>query len=237
MNLVNRFQTDYGWTPNFRQVYKRSPPENLSNLFRVPQTIGVPGWIAFTYDENAVPVCMWITSHECFPLRCIVDERVCGDTLLRVERLSPKVFAVSDVYIYNSNCIFKGSSFEQRYNWIRDLLKIAHSPSEDTITLLHKSALPEGTLFRGEELYTSAPATNGFFVEQEKSCILTACRTEIPDVYTLVDKEGYIRVPDLKTSVFLRKKGVQFSIKCTPHDAQSWSVLENIPEVEVNAAF
>ncbi len=191
----------------------------------------------FTYNENAVPVCLWITAHECRPLKCIVDERVCGDTILRVERISPSKFVLSDVWVYNSNCIASCSTFEQRYTWTKELLAIAHQYTEDTIELIHKSALPEGTLFRGEELYTSVPGANGIFVEQEKSCMLLVSRTDIPDVYTIADKEGYIRVPDLKTSVFLRKKGTQFSLKCTPHDAQSWSILENIPEVEVNAAF
>lgn len=236
MNLVNRLQTDYGWTPNFRQVFKRSIPET-TKLFRVPQTTGTPGWIVFTYDENAVPVCLWITAHECRPLKCIVDERICGDTILRVERLSATKYVVSDIWMYNSNCISACSTFEQRYTWTKDILDIAHQFTEDTIQLIHKSALPEGTLFRGEEVYTNTPNSTGFFVEQEKSTRLTVLRTEIPDVYRIESKEGYIRVPDLKTSMFLRKQGDQFTLKCTPHDADSWTVLENIPEVEVNAAY
>ena len=236
MNLVSKLQTDYGWTPNFRQVFKRSIPES-NQLFRVPQTTGTPGWIVFTYDENAVPVCLWITAHECRRLRCIVDERMCGDTILRVERISPTKFVLSDIWMYNSNCVCACSTFEQRYKWTKELLSIAHQHTEDTIQIIHKSELPEGTLFRGEEVYTNVVNSTGFFAEQEKSNTLTILRTEIPDVYRIENKEGYIRVPDLKTSVFLRKQGPQFALKCTPHDADSWSVLENIPEVEVNAAF
>ena len=237
MNLVSRFQTDYGWTPNFRQVFKRSIPETPPNLFRVPQTTGTPGWLVFTYDENAVPVCLWITAHECRPLRCVMDERIHGDTILRVERISPMTFVLSDVLVYNSNRITACSTFEQRYVWTRNLLSIAHTHTEDTLQILHKSELPEDTPLRGEEVYTSIVGSTGVFVEQDKTTVLTVSKTQIPDVYRVVGNDGYIRVPDLKTSVFLRNKGETFSLKCVPHDAESWSVLENIPEVEVNAAF
>jgi hypothetical protein len=59
----------------------------------------------------------------------------------------------------------------------------------------------------------------------------TVIRTEIPDVYTVIGKQGYVLVPNLKTSVFLRSKGAEFKLKCVEKDG-NWVCLEDIPEVK-----
>jgi hypothetical protein len=59
----------------------------------------------------------------------------------------------------------------------------------------------------------------------------TIVRTEIPDVYTVVGKQGYVLVPDLKTSVFLRSKGDQFKLKCVQKEG-NWSISEDIRELK-----
>jgi hypothetical protein len=186
----------------------------------------------FTYDEQLIPVCMWITPHECRRMTCIIDERICSDTLIRVERIDEYKFVISDIWLYNSNCVYACSTFKQRYNWLQSLLKEIHHPVEGTVHLIHKSDLPHNTPLRGEEVYTNTIGSAGIYVETG-SIIL---KTEIPDVYRIQGKEGYLRVPDLKTSVFLRKKGNTFTIQCTQFDSESWTITENIPELEVNAS-
>jgi hypothetical protein len=43
-------------------------------------------------------------------------------------------------------------------------------------------------------------------------------------VYTVKGKQGYVLVPDLKTSVFLRSKGPEFNMKCTEKNG-NWEVI------------
>ena len=40
----------------------------------------------FTY-ENMIPVCLWITKSVSKKVPCVVDERICGDTFLKVEQI------------------------------------------------------------------------------------------------------------------------------------------------------
>jgi hypothetical protein len=97
MNLANRLLTHYGWTPNFRLVFKKPAPLGRK-LTQVPQTTGTSGWIVLSY-ESGNPVCVWMNARECKSLPCVIDERLCGDTILRVERLSQYEFAVADVWM------------------------------------------------------------------------------------------------------------------------------------------
>ena len=57
----------------------------------------------------------------------------------------------------------------------------------------------------------------------------------IPDCYEINGK-GYLQVPDLRTSMYLRSKGERFECRCIKQDDEFWTVTENIPEVEVNAS-
>lgn len=178
-------------------------------------------------------MCLWITARECLVLPCIVDPRICCDTILRVERIAPKLYAVADIWLYNGNCVAACSTFEQRYMWVKDLLRISHSHIQGTtIQLVHKSELPPKAPLRGMEVYVNVPGSPGYFVEhEEEGEVLTILRTETPDVYNIQGKEGYVRVPDLKTSVYLRSKGQSFNLRCIPHNEESWSIIEKIPDL------
>jgi hypothetical protein len=153
-----------------------------------------------------------------------MDERVYGDTILRVERISNDTFVVSDIWLYNSSCIFMASSFKQRYSWLETFLKAFHLPIFSK--LIHKSSIGDISV-RGYESYSANQGDHGSY----EDISMTVIRTEIPDVYTIEGKEGYIYVPDLKTSVFLRSKGQTFNLRCGPRDG-NWQILEDIPELK-----
>jgi hypothetical protein len=229
MNPVNLLQRQYDWTPNYRLVFKKPVPRELKT-FRVPQSAGHPGWIVLTYQDSK-PICLWISGHEWEILPCIVDERLCGDTFLKVERLSKDKFLVADIWMYNSNCVFACSTFKQRYNWLKDLLKTFTSHVEGiTIQLIHKSEFT-GDIKGYEEYPEDIAGKPGYYVEDVDTQLLTATKLTIPDCYE-VQGGGYLRVPDIRTSVYLRSKGDTFQCRCSKYDDEFWDLAENIPEVE-----
>ena len=234
MNLASQLQTRYEWTPNYRQVFKKPVPPGLKT-FQVPQTTGISGWIVLTYDKD-VPVCLWLTTQECRKLPLIVDERLCGDTFFRAEKIGKDEFVISDIWMYNSNCVAACSTFKQRYDWLKKLLDRFTFYIPGTPKLIHKSDLSSSTKIKG---YEEHPEENigkpGYFVEKDDSETFTVNRLPIPDCYEIPGK-GYLHVPDLKTSVYLRSKGSTFTCKCVPHEDEFWAITENIPEVEVNAS-
>jgi hypothetical protein len=136
-------------------------------MFRVPQTTGHPGWIIFTYEEN-VPVCLWVSAVECKKVPCIVDERLCGDTFLKVERIGELDFVVSDIWMYNSNCVFACSTFKQRYDWLFKLLtKFTRCVEGVTIDLIHKMDLGDVQI-RGHEYHpVDTPGCHGYFAQND----------------------------------------------------------------------
>jgi hypothetical protein len=229
MNLANQLQRQYEWTPNYRLVFKKPVPPGLKT-FKVSQSTGHPGWIVLTY-EDTTPVCLWITGNESEKLHCIIDERLCGDTFLKVEKIDSQTYLVSDIWMYNSNCVFACSTFEQRYKWVKELLKTFTSHIEGvTINLMHKSEYT-GPVKGYEEHPVDMPGKSGYYVEEEpKSQTLTITRMNIPDCYE-VEGKGYLRVPDIRTSVYLRSKGDTFNCRCAKYDDEFWDIAENIPEV------
>jgi len=232
MNLVSQLQRHYDWTPNYRLVSKKPVPQGL-NTFRVPHTNGIPGWIIFT-RENKKPICVWISGNECKKVPCIVDERICGDTFIKVEKIGPLDFVVADIWMYNANCVFACSTFKQRYDWLLKLLKKFTSHVEGiTIDLIHKSELGDVPLKGYEEHTEETAGKPGYFVESYGE-LFKVTKLSTPDCYEIVGK-GYLRVPDLKTSIYLRSKGDSFECRCVKHDDEFWDVTENIPEVKVNA--
>ena len=234
MSLEQQLQRRYEWTPNYRLVYKKPVPQGL-RMFRVPQTTGVPGWIVLTYDKK-VPVCLWITGGTCRKMPCIADERLCGDTFLKVERIGELDFVVSDIWMYNSNCVFACSTFRQRYEWLAKLLRTFTSCIEGlTIDLIHKSDLGDIPLKGYEDHNDEIIGRPGFFVEKDDSELLTITRMNTPDCYE-VESRGFLRVPNLKTSLYLRSRGEKFKCRCVKFDEEFWDVTENIPELEVNAS-
>ena len=230
MNLVNQLQRHYDWTPNYRLVFKKPVPQGLKT-FQVPQSTGTPGWVVLTY-EGKKPVCLWVTTGETEKLTCIADERICGDTFLKVERLDTETFLVSDIWMYNSNCVFACSTFKQRYEWLKKLLPTFTQHIKGvTINLVHKSDYT-GAIKGYEEHPVDLPGKPGYYTEKEVDTeTYIVNRLNIPDCYEL-QCGGYLRVPDMKTSVYLRSKGETFSCRCVKYDEEFWDVLENIPEVE-----
>jgi hypothetical protein len=176
------------------------------------------GWIVLTYDNN-VPVCSWITARESCVISVCLDDRLFGDTIIRAEKVRDQ-YVISDVFIYNSTCIFNTSTFKQRYEWTKELLTRFYRPG--LAVFVHKSDLPNNIPLRGNEVYDFKEGSHGCFVEVDNS--ETVIRTEIPDVYTVVGKQGYVLVPNLKTSVFLRSKGPEFKLKCVQKDG-NWEVI------------
>lgn len=230
MNLVSQLQHRYEWTPNYRLVFKKPVPPG-HKTFRVPQTTGQPGWIIFTYEDTK-PVCLWVTNHEAKKVPCIADERICGDTFLKVEKVSPLEYVVSDIWMYNSNCVFACSTFKQRYDWLQSLLSRFTKCIEGvTIDLIHKSDLDTIPLRGYEDHSLESPGKPGYFVEKDDKEVLTITRLPIPDCYEIAGK-GYLRVPDLKTSMYLRSKGPVFTCVCVKYDEEYWDVAENIPDVK-----
>ena len=221
MNLASRLQTQLGWTSNFRTVFKKPAPRG----FKVPQTSGILGWIILSYEKN-IPTCTWMTARDTIQLPIVFDERFFGDTIFRAEKIEKDTFVISDIIYHNSNYIFGCSNFIQRYDWLKLILARFHTPVDGLTKLIHKSDLPK-TPLRGYEVYTDVPGSTGFFVEDDKK---TVTKGEIPDVYFI--EESYVRVPDLKTSVFLRSKGTTFELKCSQHSDGSWVIQENIPDLK-----
>lgn len=176
------------------------------------------GWIVLTYENN-VPVCSWITTRESCAISVCLDERLFGDSIFRAEKINNK-YVISDVFVFNSSCIFASSTFKQRYDWTKELLKRFYRPG--LAEFIHKSDLPENTKLRGYEVYDFKEGSHGCFVELDNT--ETILKTEIPDVYNVKGKEGYVLVPDLKTSVFLRSKGSEFKLKCLQKDG-NWEVI------------
>jgi len=156
---------------------------------------------------------MWITARESCVIPICIDERLFGDSIFRAEKVSNK-YVISDCLVYNSSRIFMVSTFKERYDWLAQLLK------RFTHGLIHKSELPVDIKIKGYEVYDFKPGTKGSFEELCETII----RNEIPDVYTVKDKKGYVLVPDLKTSVYLRSLGPEFQLSCVEKDG-NWAII------------
>lgn len=206
-------------------VYKKLVPQGLKT-FQVAQTIGEPGWIIFTY-ENKIPICLWITNSVCEKINCISDERIHGDTILRAERISSRQFVISDIWLYNSNCIFMGSTFKQRYEWCLKFIKtFTYFLPELSVEFIHKSEY-HGNIRGYEEYSLDECGKPGYFIEKDDSEIRKVSKMSLPDCYE-VENGGYLRVPDLETSVYLRTKGNEFNVKCKKFDEESWTLTEAV---------
>lgn len=97
--------------------------------------------------------------------------------------------------------------------------------------LMHKSEVTSEMKLRGTEVYTHDEGFHGCFIENEAVNSVVILKTDLPDVYTVQNKEGYIRIPDLKTSQFMRSKQFPCSLRCNLREDGSWDIIENIPSV------
>jgi hypothetical protein len=133
--------------------------------------------------------------------------------------------------MYNSNCVFACSTFRQRYNWLNNLLKTFTSHVEGiTIQLIHKSDFT-GPIKGYEEHSDELAGKPGYYVEDSNTSIVTVTRLSVPDCYE-IEGGGYLRVPDIRSSLYLRSKGETFQCRCSKYDEEYWDLAENIPEVE-----
>ena len=92
----------------------------------------------------------------------ILDERLCSDTVLRVVRLSKKVFVVSDIWVLGGRPTHSLLPFSKRSELLAEMLDLFHSP--ELTALIHPRDLPVGTLLRGTEYYDDQPGTLGTFL-------------------------------------------------------------------------
>jgi hypothetical protein len=202
MNHVNRLQILYGWTPNYRQVFKKPV---LPGLKKVPQFIAQQGWIFLVYDEQ-IPKAYWI-GKDIQELCICLDERLFGDTILRAEKISghEHKYVISDIFIYASTNIHRLTTFEERFNWTSKILKKFHKHIPGLAELYSKeTSFP----IKGYEYYDNKKGSSGIYSDAKE----IVYKSDIPDVYFVRGKPGYVAVPDLKTSEFLRSKGSEFEL-------------------------
>jgi hypothetical protein len=162
------------------------------------------GWIILCFEKN-IPCCYWVTTKEQKQLPIVLDERLFGDTIFKAEQTGKDTYNIIDIWLYNSSCIYAGTSFPQRTNWIQDILSVFHTNVDGLTKLTH---LKQNTV--------------------------TVKKSLIPDVYFIKNHEGYVQIPDIKTSRFMRSKGDEFELNCKQH-GEFWVIQENIPDVKVNA--
>jgi hypothetical protein len=201
MNHVNRLQILYGWTPNYRLVFKKPVHQELK---KVPQFIAQQGWIILVYDQ--IPKAFWISQKEIQEISIALDERLFGDTIFRAEKISGHThkYVISDIFVYASTNIFVRTNFEERFQWISKILTFHQRINGLTELYSKDSTFP----IKGYEYYDTKKGSFGVYSEIKE----IVYKTEIPDVYFIRGKSGYVAVPDLKTSEFLRLKGEEFEL-------------------------
>jgi hypothetical protein len=154
-----------------------------------------------TYDP--LPVCYWI-GKTIEQLSVALDERLFGDTLFRAERISADQYVISDLFMYSATNIFRTTTYAQRQEIIRGLMRF-HKHIPGLVKFYRKDAdFP----VKGYEYYDDKKGSFGIYSEGTETVI----KSDIPDVYFIRGKEGYVAVPDLKTSEFLRSKGDEFEL-------------------------
>ena len=104
----------------------------------------------------------------------------------------------------------------------------SHIPG--TVKFIHKSDIV-ATSIKGYEEHPTEVAKPGYFVECDGSEVIHFVKMNLPDCYESVPFTGFLKVPDIDTSFYLRSKGDEFDCKCIKSGDQ-WSVAENIPTLK-----
>lgn len=152
----------YPWKPHV----KKSPVEDR-HLLRLPQFMGLPGWILLSHEADGRPVAGFVDSRDHWtPLKIVMDERMCSDTVLRVVQLKPDLFVAYDLRTLNGVNLFEKLSYAERRARLRECLDAFHSP--DLVALVDVEDAPVGTLVRGTECYDDQPGTLGVFLPAEE---------------------------------------------------------------------
>jgi hypothetical protein len=224
---MKRLQTVYGWDPATRMTRQATKAIQGSNIVKVPQGSGVPGWLCLTRDTaTSVPVALWVprkTDPQPQVFRIVMDERCFEDSILRVE-YTPTHLYIADVWMWNGIKLFSRTSFAWRQTFLRQVLSCMHTPCpgfESRAVELRSDAMAG---IRGYEHYTDRIGETGLFkAEAEATYEITA--TDVPDVYKLEKDLGYLRVRTLELSRTLRKLGPTFRLQCVknPENDGTWS--------------
>ena len=114
--------------------------------------------------------------------------------------------------------------------WLKTFLPKFTSHVPGTIKFIHKSDITENNI-KGHEEHPLDIGKTGYFVECDNSKMIHFVKMNLPDCYESVPFTGFLRVPDIKTSFYLRSKGNEFDCKCIKV-GESWKIVENIPIIE-----
>jgi hypothetical protein len=138
----------------------------------------------------------------------------------------------------NSNLIayFPGKPFEKKLEDGSVVLKYRDLGQGNTYEV---EIIPYDASLSFEEMaaiYIASPPNSPYKRKtmDDGTEIFDVVRLAMPDCYEIPGK-GFLRVPDLKTSVFLRSQGQTFKCRCKKNDDEFWDVVEKIPDVNVNA--
>ena len=129
--------------------------------------MGLPGWILLSHEADGKPVAGFVDSRDRWtPVKIVMDERMCSDTVIRVVQIKPDLFVAYDLRTLNGVNLFEKLSCAERRARLRDLLDVFHSP--DLAALVDVEDAPAGTLVRGTECYDDQPGTLGVFLPVEE---------------------------------------------------------------------
>ncbi len=220
---LSQLQQIYEWTPNYRLVLKKLAPQ-VPNLLKIPQSSGISGWICLLYN-NLNPICLWVTNNDSYEIPICLDERLYGDTIFKAEKINNTIL-LSDIYILNCTNIFRSTTYKQRSELISEILSRFYTEIKGFPQIISKSKYDfAGKKLKGYELYTDELGSKGYFVENTKTKII---RSDIPDVYFINGTDNYLRVPDLKTSEYLRSKEKEFELEVEDMGDGTFIIKENI---------
>jgi len=149
----------YPWRP----LVKKGVATSIQTV-QSPQPNGIPGWLLLSHNEQGQPQALFVDGNEnrVEDVPLILDERLCSDSVLRVVRLSKRLFVVSDIWVLGGRPTHSLLPFAQRLDLLAELLETFHSP--ELSALIHPRDLPLGTLLRGQEYYDNQPGTLGTFL-------------------------------------------------------------------------
>ena len=116
-----------------------------------------------THSEKGQSEALFVDASErVTPLFLVMDERLFSDTVFRVTRLKPDMYAVSDIRWLNGVNLFETLNYRERQAKIRELLEAFHFP--DLTALVMPEDVPETTPLRGWETYDDTPGSMGVFL-------------------------------------------------------------------------
>lgn len=95
-------------------------------------------------------------------LNCVMDERVCCDTIFRALRIYDDMYLLCDLWVLNGMFIHSHLNFTDRMRKIADILEWFHSP--DFVAFIQHDDVPHDIPIRGYEYYDTQLGSTGIFV-------------------------------------------------------------------------